>query len=97
MTLQILKLGIPSFLTQIMTAVVQVTMNNLMRQYGAATAYGSDVALSVYGALMKVYQIAHAMFVGVSSATQPINGYNFGAGNTAGCGRRIAWHPSLPC
>ena len=54
-------------------------MNNLMRQYGAATAYGSDVALSVYGALMKVYQIAHAMFVGVSSATQPINGYNFGA------------------
>ena len=28
---------------------------------------------------MKVYQIAHAMFVGVSSATQPINGYNFGA------------------
>lgn len=78
-TLQILKLGIPSFLTQIMTAVVQVTMNNLMRQYGAATAYGSDVALSVYGALMKVYQIAHAMFVGVSSATQPINGYNFGA------------------
>ena len=78
-TVQILRLGIPSFLTQIMTAVVQVTMNNLMRQYGAATAYGSDVALSVYGALMKVYQIAHAMFVGVSSATQPINGYNFGA------------------
>ena len=78
-TLRILKLGIPSFLTQIMTALVQVTMNNLMKQYGATTPYGSDVALSVYGALMKVYQIAHAMFVGVSSATQPINGYNFGA------------------
>ena len=54
-------------------------MNNLMKQYGAAMPFGSDVALSVYGALMKVYQIAHAMFVGVSSATQPINSYNFGA------------------
>lgn len=77
--LQIFRLGFPSFLTQIMTAVVQVTMNNLMKQYGAAMPFGSDVALSVYGALMKVYQIAHAMFVGVSSATQPINSYNFGA------------------
>lgn len=76
---RILKLGIPSFLTQIMTAAVQVTMNNLMTRYGAQTVYGSDMALSVYGMVMKVYQIAHAMFVGVSSATQPINGYNFGA------------------
>lgn len=79
LTIQILKLGIPSFLTQIMTAAVQVTMNNLMTQYGAQTIYGGDIALSVYGMVMKVYQIAHAMFVGVSSATQPINGYNFGA------------------
>ena len=35
----------------------------------AATVYGSDIALSVYGMMMKVYQIAHSMFVGVSSAT----------------------------
>lgn len=77
----IMKLGTPSFITQIMTAAVQITMNNLMTRYGAYTAYGSDVALSVYGMIMKVYQIAHSMFVGVSSATQPINGYNFGAKN----------------
>lgn len=76
---QILALGFPSLLTQIMTAVVQITMNNLMTIYGAQTIYGSDIALSVYGMMMKVYQIAHSMFVGVSSATQPINGYNFGA------------------
>lgn len=76
---QILALGFPSLLTQIMTAVVQITMNNLMTIYGAQSIYGSDMALSVYGMMMKVYQIAHSMFVGVSSATQPINGYNFGA------------------
>lgn len=79
LSIRILSLGLPSLLTQIMTAVVQITMNNLMTIYGAQSIYGSDIALSVYGMMMKVYQIAHSMFVGVSSATQPINGYNFGA------------------
>lgn len=78
-SLQILTLGFPSFLTQTMTALVQIVMNNLMRVYGAASIYGSDTALSVYGMIVKVYQISHSMFVGVSSATQPIHGYNYGA------------------
>lgn len=78
---QIFKLGFPSLLTQILTAVVQITFNNLMTIYGAMTVYGSDTALSVYGMMMKIYQIAHSMFVGVSSAIQPINGFNFGAKN----------------
>lgn len=76
---KILTLGFPSLLTQIMNAASQITMNNLMTIYGAQSIYGSDMALSVYGMIMKIYQIAHSMFVGVSSATQPINGYNFGA------------------
>ena len=81
LTRRILKLGFPSLLTQGLTALVQIVLNNLMRVYGAASVYGSDMALSVYGMMMKVYQIAHSMFVGVSSAIQPINGYNFGAKN----------------
>lgn len=81
LTRRILALGLPSLLTQAMFALVQITMNNLMRLYGAAGPYGSDIALSVYGMMMKVYQISHSMFVGVSSATQPINGYNYGAQN----------------
>ena len=43
------------------------------------TIYGSDIALSCYGLMMKIYQISHAMFVGLASGTQPINGFNFGA------------------
>ena len=81
LTRRILKLGFPSLLTQGLTALVQIVLNNLMRIYGASSIYGSDIALSVYGMMMKVYQIAHSMFVGVSSAIQPINGYNFGAKN----------------
>lgn len=81
LTGRILKLGFPSLLTQGLTALVQIVLNNLMCIYGATSIYGSDIALSVYGMMMKVYQIAHSMFVGVSSAIQPINGYNFGAKN----------------
>lgn len=79
LTGRILALGFPSLLTQSMSALVQITLNNLMRQYGALSVYGSDIALSVYGMMIKVYQISHSMFVGVSSAVQPINGFNFGA------------------
>lgn len=75
----IFKLGFPSFCTQMAAAATQIVMNNLMRKYGAATIYGSEIALSCYGLMMKIYQIAHAMFVGLASGTQPINGYNFGA------------------
>ena len=61
------------------TALTQIVMNNLIRNYGAVTKYGSEMALSAYGMMMKTYQVAHAMFVGVASGTQPINGFNFGA------------------
>ena len=75
----IVRLGFPSLCTQTATAATQIVMNNLMRKYGAATIYGSEIALSCYGLMMKIYQIAHAMFVGLASGTQPINGFNFGA------------------
>ena len=64
---------------QMATALTQIVMNNLMTDCGAVTKYGSEIALSCYGIMMKIYQVAHAMFVGVASGTQPINGYNFGA------------------
>lgn len=75
----IFTLGLPSFFTQISAALTQIVMNNLMRSCGAATVYGSDIALSCYGMVMKIYQLAHSMLVGVSSGIQPINGFNYGA------------------
>ena len=76
---RIFALGFPSLCTQTASAATQIVMNNLMRRYGAMTIYGSEIALSCYGIMMKLYQIAHAMFVGLASGTQPINGFNFGA------------------
>ena len=91
----ILQLGFPSLLTQGLTALVQIVLNNLMRVYGEASIYGSDMALSVYGMMMKVYQLAHSMFVGVSSAIQPINGYNFERRIISVCARLIDWPLAL--
>ena len=75
----ICSLGFPSLCTQAATAATQIVMNNLMRRYGVGTIYKSEIPLSCYGIMTKIYQIAHAMFVGLASGTQPINGYNFGA------------------
>lgn len=75
----IFKLGFPSFCMQMATAATQIVLNNLMRRYGALSIYGSEITLSSYGIMTKLYQISHAMFVGLSSGTQPIHGFNFGA------------------
>ncbi len=75
----ILHLGLPSFCMQTATALTQIVMNHHMRDCGALTKYGSEIALSCYGVMMKIYQVAHAMFVGIAAGTQPINGYNYGA------------------
>lgn len=75
----ILKLGFPSFCMQAATAATQIVMYNLMRFYGGLSVYGSEITLSGYGIMTKLYQIAHAMFVGLAAGTQPIHGFNFGA------------------
>ena len=75
----IFKLGFPSFCMQTATAATQIVLNNLMRRYGGLSIYGSEITLSCYGIMTKIYQIAHAMFVGLASGTQPIHGFNFGA------------------
>ena len=90
------RLGFPSLCTQTATAATQIVMNNLMRKYGAATIYGSEIALSCYGLMMKIYQIAHAMFVGLASGTQPINGFNFGARQYERSSRRFRLPQKFP-
>ncbi len=75
----IFKLGFPSFCMQTATAATQIVMYNLMRRYGEVSIYGSEITLSAYGIMTKLYQIAHSMFVGLAAGTQPIHGYNFGA------------------
>ena len=77
---QILPLGISSYLTQMSIVVIMGVMNNTLVAYGAKSKYGADIPLTVVGIVMKVFQIVISVVVGISAGSQPIVGYNYGAG-----------------
>lgn len=77
---KILPLGISSFLTQLSIVIIMGVMNNVLVKYGAQSKYGPDIPLTVVGIVMKVFQIVIAVVVGIAAGSQPIVGYNYGAG-----------------
>lgn len=80
---KILALGISSFLTQLSIVVIMAVMNNVLVLCGARSQYGADIPLTVVGIVMKVFQIVIAIVVGIAAGSQPIIGYNYGAGHNA--------------
>lgn len=78
---RILPLGISSFLTQVSIVVIMAVMNNVLVAYGAQSKYGADIPLTVVGIVMKVFQIVISIVVGIAAGSQPIVGYNYGAGH----------------
>ena len=75
-----IPLGISSFLTQISIVVIMGVMNNVLVTYGARSKYGADIPLTVVGIVMKVFQIVISVCIGIAAGSQPIIGYNYGAG-----------------
>jgi Na+-driven multidrug efflux pump len=80
---RVLPLGVSSFLTQISIVLITAVMNNTLVAYGAHSRFGADIPLTVVGIVMKVFQIVIAFVVGIAAGSQPIVGYNYGAGNLA--------------
>jgi putative MATE family efflux protein len=78
---RILSLGLSSFITQGTILVLFVFMNNVMTKLGAATKFGSDIPLSVYGVVSKINTLYISTVLGISIGAQPIIGFNYGAGN----------------
>ena len=75
-----MPLGISSFLTQISIVVIMGVMNNILVKYGATSKYGADIPLTVVGIVMKVFQIVVSVCIGIAAGSQPVIGYNYGAG-----------------
>ena len=92
----IVRLGFPSLCTQTATAATQIVMNNLMRKYGAATIYGSEIALSCYGLMMKIYQIAHAMSLGLLRGHSRLTALILAQGNMRGSSRPFRLPQKFP-
>lgn len=75
-----LPLGVSSFLTQASIMVNMTVMNNVLVKYGDVSKYGADIPLSVVGIVQKVFGIVISVTVGIAAGSQPIVGYNYGAG-----------------
>lgn len=72
-------LGISSFITQISIVLVIAVENNVLGKYGAESKYGSEIAITVLGIVMKISQILNSIIIGLAAGAQPIIGYNYGA------------------
>lgn len=77
----IFSLGLAACINQIAMAAVQIVMNNILRHYGAASVYGSDIPIACVGIISKVNQVFMAICIGISQGSQPIWGFNYGAEN----------------
>ena len=80
MAYRIATLGISSFITQISFVFVMSVENNLLGKYGANSKFGAEIPITVLGIVMKINQILNSMIIGLAAGSQPILGYNYGAG-----------------
>lgn len=80
---QIFRLGVAAGANQLAVTLVQIVMNNTLGHYGELSQYGRDIPLACVGIITKVNAIFSGIIFGVSQSTQPILGYNYGAGNYA--------------
>ena len=72
---EIYRVGVPASLETLLTSAAYMVNNNLAVSYGELTVAAMGIAQKVLSPGSYVYQ-------GFASGTQPIMGYNYGAGNT---------------
>ena len=72
---QIMVIGIPASITNLMQSVGVMLMNRYL------LPYGSD-CIAAMGIVLKITMIAILILVGFSFGAQPLFGYHYGAGNT---------------
>lgn len=76
---RIASIGAASFFNQVAMMVVQITLNNSLRYWGALSVYGESIPLAVAGIVMKVNQVFFSVVIGISQGAQPIESFNYGA------------------
>lgn len=73
----IISLGIPGFLLQISSSILNAVLNKTLQQYGG------DIAVSGMGIINSVQTLLLMPIVGLNQGVQPIVSYNYGAKNFA--------------
>ena len=85
LTLDCLKLGLASFLSQAALVASMAAVQSACARYSASDPlFGHDglthIPLAVLGIVMKFFQIAISVAVGMAAGCIPVVGYNIGAG-----------------
>ncbi|MGN1135331.1 MAG: MATE family efflux transporter [Oscillospiraceae bacterium] len=73
------SLGIASCLNTMTSTIIAIVSNNMLTHYGALSEYGEDIPITVFGLCMKVSMLFFSVAMGISSASRPILGFNYGA------------------
>ncbi|MCD8074614.1 MAG: MATE family efflux transporter [Lachnospiraceae bacterium] len=73
-------LGASSCILQFSFALVAAVSNNMLAIYGALSKYGVDITVAAMGITIKISNVAVNVVQGISTGSQPIMGYNYGAG-----------------
>ena len=76
-----LKLGISSFITQIVIVIISLVCNIMLVKYGMTSSYGVDVPIAIVAVESKVFTVVINIVVGIVLGCQPIISYNMGAKN----------------
>ena len=79
---KICSLGMSNCVNQIAICAVQIVMNNQLTKYGLIE-FGPEmvkIPQAAFGVVMKVNSLLISFFVGMAQGSQPIVGYNYGAG-----------------
>ena len=77
----ITAIGMASFFNQLAMMVVQIALNNSLKYYGALSVYGESIPIACAGIVMKVNQIFFSIIIGIAQGSQPVESFNYGAGN----------------
>ena len=76
---QPVKLGLSSFITQMTIVIISLVCNIMLKKYGALSAYGENIPISIIAIESKVFTVVINIVVGIVLGCQPIIGYNIGA------------------
>lgn len=77
----IAAIGMGSFFNQLAMMLVQIVLNNSLKHYGALSVYGETIPIACTGIVMKVNQIFFSIIIGIAQGSQPVESFNYGAGN----------------
>ncbi|MCD8107007.1 MAG: MATE family efflux transporter [Oscillospiraceae bacterium] len=73
-------LGVSTCVLQLSYALIYAIANNMLAIQGELSKYGSDITVAAIGITIKVNQVVVNVVQGIITGSQPIIGYNYGAG-----------------